>query len=398
MKVIFLGGFFPKEFSKSILANSLKQVQNSADRFQWAFIKGLNANLSNPIKLITAPFIGWFPKYYKLAYLKKADIENGYMVSFPNFPIVKNIFKYYNLLAILKKEVNGESKAVVIVYSLDTAYLKAALRAKKYNSNLKVCVIVPDLLEFPGNAPLLYRMFIKYHEKPTFYRLVNKVDGFVVLTEKMVDFLNIGSKPWIRIEGLYDVIDDFPKKNLTNSDLKIILYTGTLDFQYGIGALLDAFDMIKKQNYRLWICGGGIGSSLVNERVKTDKRINYMGILSQEEITALQVTATLLVNPRDTVAEFNKYSFPSKTMEYLASGTPALIYKLDGIPQEYYNYCYTVEGNGMENLSASMERICEKEPLELYNYGKKAQDFIFKFKNSVVQTSKMITLIEEITK
>ena len=38
------------------------------------------------------------------------------------------------------------------------------------------------------------------------------------------------------------------------------------------------------------------------------------------------------VNPRQNNEEFTKYSFPSKTMEYLASGVPVVAYKLDGIP------------------------------------------------------------------
>ena len=60
-----------------------------------------------------------------------------------------------------------------------------------------------------------------------------------------------------------------------------------------------------------------------------------MGQVSLNEARALQKTADVLVNPRLNEGEYTKYSFPSKTMEYLSTGRPVVCYKLDGIPDEY---------------------------------------------------------------
>ena len=57
-----------------------------------------------------------------------------------------------------------------------------------------------------------------------------------------------------------------------------------------------------------------------------------MGCVTNDEIVRLQCEATLLVNPRPSDKEFCKYSFPSKTIEYMASGTPVLMTKLPGVP------------------------------------------------------------------
>ena len=41
------------------------------------------------------------------------------------------------------------------------------------------------------------------------------------------------------------------------------------------------------------------------------------------------------MNPRSADAEYTKYSFPSKTIEYLATGVPVVMNRLPGIPEEY---------------------------------------------------------------
>lgn len=400
LNLIFIGGFFPKQFSEAILEKSKLQIQNAANTFQWAFIKGLEQNLNKNIRLVTAPYIGWYPKYYNDICLRTHEFVNGddsvrsIMVGFINLPLVKNYHKYLNLTYHINKLVAESGKTVLLVYSLDTAYLKAAIKAKAINPDLRVCVIIPDLHEFPGDASFLYKCYLKYYEKPTFYELLSKIDGFVVLTDKMVEYLNIGHKPWIRIEGLYDVQSSDPLQGtITKNDFKTILYTGTLEYKYGIKELLNAFALIKSDEYQLWICGGGVGADLVKERALSDNRIKYFGIVTKQRVTELQKEATILINPRNPVGEYNKYSFPSKTMEYFASGTPTLMYKIDGVPEEYFQYCYTIEGSTIEDISAAMYSTCELDKSILQDKGKSARAFILNNKSSEMQCKKVLDML-----
>lgn len=64
-----------------------------------------------------------------------------------------------------------------------------------------------------------------------------------------------------------------------------------------------------------------------------DRRIQYLGSIPHDEILQLQRTASLLVNPRTPEGIYTKYSFPSKTMEYLASGTPTLYMNCQEFPR-----------------------------------------------------------------
>ena len=64
--------------------------------------------------------------------------------------------------------------------------------------------------------------------------------------------------------------------------------------------------------------------------------------MARKQGVAEELKATLLVNPRPTTEEFTIYSFPSKNMEYMASGTPLLTTKLPGMPEEYHQYVLAI--------------------------------------------------------
>jgi glycosyltransferase involved in cell wall biosynthesis len=276
-------------------------------------------------------------------------------------------------------------------------YLKAALKLKKRNPSVKICLIITDLPDYPADCSFLYRLYLKYFEKKIVFDCIRKADAFVLLTDKMAKHLNIGYKPWVRIEGLYDNVNETDFINVKKEQYKTILYTGTLDLRYGIDKLLEAFSQIEEDNYRLWICGGGeIGKNLVIKASEKDTRIKYFGIVVKDTIVELQKKATILVNPRNTEGEYNEFSFPSKTMEYFASGTPTLLYKLAGIPEEYFKYCYTVDDNSIDSFAEAIKRVCEMEPLNLMRKGKKARDFILNSKTSLIQCEKVVKMLNNL--
>ena len=150
---------------------------------------------------------------------------------------------------------------------------------------------------------------------------------------------------------------------------------------------------MKDQDARLWLFGSG---DLVNEIEKyeeKDIRIKYFGVVPNEHVVKEQLKATLLVNPRPSMEEFTKYSFPSKNMEYMASGTPVLTTPLQGMPQEYNDYVYLFEDETVEGMSKTLARILIQDKRELYDKGISAKKFVMKEKNNVVQAGKIKELI-----
>ena len=153
---------------------------------------------------------------------------------------------------------------------------------------------------------------------------------------------------------------------------------------------------IKNADIKLYICGDGDAREEIIKLSRVDGRINYLGLVKREHALLYQKNAMLLVNPRTPEGAFTKYSFPSKIMEYLASGVPTLMYRLPGIPTEYYDYCYAVEETGIEYLSDALEKVINISEEQRRSKGDLARKFILSKKCPKVQTKKIVDLISSL--
>ena len=397
MKVIFLGGLFPKEIKKDIENKSIGVVQYAADALQWAIVDGLKMHLDKLI-LVNLPYIGSYPARYKevktksfdFIYDKSVIIKN---VGFVNLSMYKLYSRYCQAKKVLKGGINDDNE-IILIYAIHTPFIKAAVDLKKKNPSLKICLIVPDLPEFMAQKDSILNQFLKNVEKKILDKILKEVDAFVLLSQYMHEPLQVGNRPWIRIEGIFNSIGALD--NEEKEPFKTILYTGILSKRYGILNLLKAFSMIKDENYRLWICGDGDAKNEIIKFTEKDKRVCHYGQITRDEVLKLQKRATVLVNPRTSDGAFTKYSFPSKTMEYLASGTPSVIHHLAGIPEEYFEYCFVSYDETPLGLYQTIVFVCEKSQFDLDAFGLKAKNFILQNKSPEKQCQKIYKLLNKL--
>ena len=161
-----------------------------------------------------------------------------------------------------------------------------------------------------------------------------------------------------------------------------IFYTGTLHEKFGVMNLVRAFRTIHSENYELVICGVGDSEEAIKAAAEEDSRIHFLGKLPRDQVLEWQSKATVLVNPRQNNEEFTKYSFPSKTMEYLSSGVPLVAYKLDGIPDEYDPFIHYVKDDSIECLADTLKSVCEMSDSDRAAIGQTGREFVLKEKNS----------------
>ena len=108
------------------------------------------------------------------------------------------------------------------------------------------------------------------------------------------------------------------------------------------------------------------------------------------------VKSKLLVNPRPTNEDFVKYSFPSKNIEYMASGTPFLTTDLPGIPAEYKDYIFTIEDNCVDNVKTGIEKVLSLTTQERDAFGERAQKFVLENKNKYVQSKQIADFLDKL--
>ena len=394
METIFIGGLYQNERLDEIRKNT-KHLDFPANTLQWALLKGFEAN-AYPVKVITLPTLRDYPKYYKKIYFKSSSFSHtkgneDLCLGFVTAPLIKHVSKYLNLYNSLKNLLEDKDNVHLIIYGIHSPYLKAVEKIKERNDKIKTCLIVPDLPEYMSDSKNKIYRLLKSIDKKIIFKSFQYIDSFVLLSRYMTERLPIGDKPWMVMEGIYNTNDNVT--NVPKEPYKTILYTGNLGKRYGILDLLEAFTKISNPNFRLWLCGNGDGLEKIQEIQKRDHRIEYFGILPRNEVLKLQKRATLLVNPRHSYEEYTKYSFPSKTMEYMASGTPTLMSKLPCLPKEYEPYIYFFDNESVEGMKNKIIEICEKSQEELNEFGKKAAEFIHTQKNETAQTKRIIEFI-----
>ena len=403
--IAFIGGLFRTGREQKILTMARGAAQSAANALQWEIVRGLDEQNLQPTQLINAAFVGSYPKWHRELVIHgtrwqhvpgSVDCDVGFLNLFG----IKHLHRAAALTAPVvrfAKQPSPHQKALVI-YSIHMPFLWAMACAKHVNPSLLTCLVVPDLPEFmniSGQTELSYRI-LKICDQWLIDKLLNYVDSFVVLTEAMAKRLKVGSRPFIVMEGIAHLEDHEPPQVVSNQPstmLRTIFYSGTLAWQYGIGNLIASMASIPGDTLRLQICGAGQAQEAILKAAQKDPRIQFLGLLPHHEVLVKQRQATLLVNPRTNEGEYTRYSFPSKTMEYLGSGRPLVAYKLDGIPSEYDAYIHYVKGNTPEALAGAITELLSLSEVELTQRGEAARSFVMAHKNRNVQANRILALL-----
>lgn len=400
MKVLFLCGIYPQNDIDKIFKNSKRGYQFAAQNFQEAVISGFIQNKVN-LEIITVPFLSAFPFGYKKPFVnygtsKYYNVVPTKCVSFINIPFLREVSSSIENDVFKWCKCSGTNDVKhIIVYSLNVNLMKAALAAKNKYPNVKLSIIVPDLPEYVAYNHFFRLLGLREKNINYIYNNVKWFDNFILLTESMKLPLNIKSKNFCVIEGIFRERNLIDERLDFEEGVKSILYTGALSKKYGIETLLSAFNSLRDVNYRLIICGQGEAEELIENYCKIDMRISFLGKVSHEVIVSMQRGADLLVNPRTNKGEYTQYSFPSKTMEYFASGTPVLMYKLGGVPTEYFKYCFTLDIETEEALANKLNEILLLSEEERRKIGERAAEFVLNKKNAMCQVDKIIQLLNQ---
>jgi glycosyltransferase involved in cell wall biosynthesis len=404
MKIIFLSKFYPRVKRDEYLKKSKVGLASAADAHQYSLALGLNS-VCEDLKIVNLPAIYPYPFRFKSLFLKTETIfENNLRIKnigSCNLQFVQPLSQYYNLKYELKRIIENTNEIVyLLVYATAPYSLRCATELRKEYKNVRISVIIPDLPEYMDNdlPKLRYfiRLFMTVFFKP-FSEYISQFDSYVLLTKYMQEKIKCADEKFIVIEGVYDESTTPRKIQQESVDVFRIFYSGMLNNQYGVMNLVDAVCNMSDNNLELVLCGFGDCVEKIKRISKLDSRIIYLGIVSRDIALDWQTKSSLLVNPRmPDNNPFTRYSFPSKILEYLSSGIPTLMYKLDGIPDEYYDYCYSLDKNQSDvfSLKEKLSEIMLIPQEERYKLGMKARSFILQNKNAHNAGLKIINLLK----
>lgn len=375
------------DFLKLFKDNKITPGQQ-AQKFNRLLINGIEMNKTD-VLVLSAPPVTNRNSTRQILFLGKKRAGNTVFRYLPiiNVRCVKNLLLMISSFFHAFLAAIGRKSAIVC----DVLNVSVAMGAVIAGRMLrKPCIgIVTDIPELMATGHT--RKQVRYCHK-----IIHKCTAYVFLTEQMNDILNPKKRPYVVLEGHSDIaMKDVENRIEQKRSPRVCLYAGSLMRVYGIESLVCGFVKANIPNSELHIYGDGDFRKELERLAEENPTVKYMGIAPNSEIVEAELKATLLVNPRPTNEEYTKYSFPSKNMEYMASGTPVLTTKLPGMPQEYNKYVYLLEDESADGVCAALKEILTKPEEELHQKGLDAKNFVMEEKNNCVQAKKVLEMINK---
>ena len=394
-KIRYVSSVCSEEVLKYIFETAKVTPQLAAQKFHRLLAEGL-AQHTDKCQVKTLSTIPVIPANHKKRIWRlPPQVTNGLTYTYIpmlNMKGIKNIGVFiYTFFKIFFWSLADTKNKTVICDLLNVTVSMASLAACKLTGS-KIIAIVTDL---PG-----LMVDTSVGDNTTTVPIVAKrltwFDGYIMLTEQMNDVINPHKKPYMIMEGLVDHKMQAATNELENKySEKVVLYAGGLFEKYGVKKMIDAFKLLEDPAYRLHLYGIGDMVDYMDDHIGDDSRIAYLGVVPNQKVVEEQLKVTLLVNPRPSNEEFTKYSFPSKNVEYMVSGTPLITTKLPGMPEEYHDYVYLFNDESVEGICQSLQRVLNHESEELHRFGNAAKSFVLTKKNNVVQAGRVLRFIHQ---
>ncbi len=402
MNIIYLSSSCSEKKFSDLVNKGITKKLPQAQKYHRLMMEGIAQCIDGSITSISAYPVNreWSKRWF---FSKESEtINNIHYVynAFINFAVLRQLTRIISAKREIKKIIRGNDENIIICDVLNQSLAKAAYSCgKRYG--VPVVGIVTDV---PGctsgarrkNYSFFRRKISEFAERNA-KRNISKYDAYLLLTEAMNKVVNKFNKPYIVLEGHSDAkMRDVPNNVCDKSVPKVAMYAGGIHKEFGVKMLVNAFIAGGFNNWELHIYGDGNYQNELNLLTKQYSSVKYFGTKPNEFIVQQQLKASLLLNPRLTDAEYVKYSFPSKTMECMASGTPLCTTKLPGMPEEYYPYVYLFDKETEEGMLDTLRNILNKSNDELHEFGFNAKDFVLKEKDNISQARKLIDFIKTI--
>jgi glycosyltransferase involved in cell wall biosynthesis len=363
----------------------------AVQKFSRLLVKGLQDNDIDVYAISNPPNLAGRKRIVRSV----NEIEDGVRykyVPYLNLPIIKHICLFiYVFIYVLFWGIRDRRNKTIVCDVLSVSICMGALLASKINGVQSIAVVtdIYGMMVGSNKTSFISRLAAKLNS-----RYVSQFDKYVLLTEQMNDVVNPKCRPHIVMEALCDsTLLQETHGHISKSHPRTVIYAGGIYEKYGLKMLAEGFIMANVPDAKLVYYGEGSYVEEYKALCEEHPNLEYRGVAPNEEILYEEQKATLLVNPRFTTEEFTKYSFPSKNMEYMASGTPLLTTKLSGMPKEYYPYVFLFEEETVEGYADAISNALTHSESELFELGLSAKEFVLMNKNNVEQGKRICGLI-----
>lgn len=381
-------GASPSKFD-GYLKQYNNHLQQQAQKYNQLLMEGIVENGGSVFSVSTRPINRSMTK--QLFFRGERETENGidyHYIPFFNIKLLRELSVFIGVFFKIFFSKYNSKKTVVVCDCLNIAASVSVITAATLR-RYKTIGIVTDV---PGHS------YSKSFSRSAKFNLaiMQKFDSYLLLTEPMSQIVNPHNRPFIVLEGHSDIAMRKVVNTVEGKGKKrVCLYAGSLRKIYGIQMLVEGFLAAAIPDTELHIYGEGDYVNELQDLILHEKSVKYFGVASNSDIVKAEIEATLLINPRPSHEEYTRYSFPSKNMEYMASGTPVLTTRLPGMPEDHKPYVYFIEQENAEGIKIALEQVLSQDAQTLHEFGMKAKEFVLAEKNNCSQAAKVLDFLRE---
>lgn len=196
-------------------------------------------------------------------------------------------------------------------------------------------------------------------------------DGYIALTEGLNNLFNPSGKPGYIFEG---IVEDRAFKEKEESKKPYFFFGGALLPRYGVYQLIESFNELKRNDVELLICGHHGDKDRIKLACQGNNNIKYLGILPMNKVMEYEASAIANINPRPFSEDLDRFSIPSKTLEYMVSGRPTISVKNTILQSKFQNEVIWVDSASPKDLKQGLEKALEMTEVERENFGEDAKN------------------------
>lgn len=396
MRIVLLGFTISDERMAEILQTDA-HMPTQTHSFAWSVVRALRAaGLS--VSLLSSEPLTSYPGNPSVAVRGSAFVANGVegrTLGFVNLLLAKHITRFWSCLTSGTRFLRRKRPDVVLVHGVHSPYLLYGVLARRLLSTPFVVILTdPPGVVLPDDSRLVRAL--KRLDIAVVRGLLARLDGVVALTAALAEHY-APSLPPLVLEGIVDDLpeEEPPADSISEQQPHVVMYAGGLSGPYGAGLLLDAVRRLDHPDVVLRTLGRGELAEAIDAAAQTDRRVEPTRFATRQEVLAEYRRASVLVQPRPVDQDFVRYSFPSKLMEYLASGTPVISTRLPGIPAEYGDHLHWADDTA-DGLANAIEEVLDLTADERRRRGAAARDFVWRTRGYAAQGRRLRDFLRQV--
>lgn len=381
MNVLWLGFSVPENLANYLFSvDPLPSVQTH--KFGWSFVRALRIAFGKVI-LVSACPVQNFPLVSRIIFHGgsfSAYGINGVMIGFVNILLLKHFTRLMTCIITVLPLIKRENINWIFIHGLHSPYLVFGLLTRLFGC--RMAVVMTDspgvMLATDGWLVRMMKIIDTWFIK----KVLRHADAVFALAPDLVRRMAPGRPELVfpgilesTIETHFCTVEPTSVSSVTRPFT--IVYAGSLNQSYGVDLLIQA---VQSLSPRVSVClklfGRGDQELRIRQLASKDSRIIYGGFLDTATLIPELCAADILINPRPTREIFATQSFPSKLIEYLATGRPVLTTRITSIPDALKEHFYYIEDETAEGINLAICAVMKVSALDRTKHGYGAQLFV----------------------